>query len=39
MIMMQMCKDNQSSRVPGQEWNFGDIIAHQEKMLEILGVC
>jgi len=36
MIMMQICKDNQNSRGAGQEWNFDDIKAHQEKMLEIL---
>jgi hypothetical protein len=37
MIMMQKCKDNQSaSRGAGQEWNFFDIKAHQEKMLDVL---
>lgn len=36
MIMMQKCKDNQSLRPVGQEWNYTDIKAHQEKMLEIL---
>lgn len=36
MIMMQKCKDNQSARGVGQEWNFVDIKAHQEKMLEVL---
>ena len=38
MIMMQKCKDNQNknTREPGQEWNFDDIIAHQDKMLNIL---
>lgn len=36
MIMMQICKDNQNSRGAGQEWNFDDIKAHQERMLEIL---
>ncbi len=36
MIMMQKCKDNQSTRDAGQEWNFNDIKAHQEKMLEVL---
>ena len=36
MIMMQKSKDNQSARTAGQEWNFVDIKAHQEKMLEIL---
>ncbi|MDR0288195.1 MAG: DUF262 domain-containing protein [Clostridiales bacterium] len=35
-IMMQMCKDNQNDRDSGQEWNFEDIKAHQEKMLTIL---
>ena len=37
MIMMQMCKDNQGNRKPGEEWNFDDITAHQENMLDILG--
>ncbi|MBP7735495.1 MAG: DUF262 domain-containing protein [Spirochaetes bacterium] len=36
MIMMQKCKDNQNTREAGQEWNFDDIKAHQEKMLEVL---
>ena len=36
MIMMQKCKDNQSSREPGHEWNFFDITEHQNKMLKIL---
>jgi hypothetical protein len=36
MIMMQICKDNQRGRDRGQEWNFKDIKAHQEKMLEVL---
>jgi len=36
MIMMQKCKDNQSTRRAGQEWNFEDIKAHQEKMLKVL---
>ena len=36
MIMMQICKDNNGTRIPGQEWNFDDIKTHQEKMLEIL---
>lgn len=36
MIMMQKCKDNQSSRGAGQEWNFDDISEHQGKMLKIL---
>jgi len=35
MIMMQKCKDNQNTREAGQEWNFDDIKAHQEKMLEV----
>jgi hypothetical protein len=40
MIMMQRCKDNQYSlvRKAGQEWNYGDIKAHQEIMLKILDV-
>lgn len=38
MIMMQRCKDNQSNRKSGQEWNFEDIKEHQEKMLEILNL-
>jgi len=36
MIMMQICKDNQNVRQVGQEWNFDDIKAHQEKMLDLL---
>lgn len=36
MIMMQKCKDNQSTRAPGQEWIFNDIEEHQEKMLKVL---
>jgi hypothetical protein len=36
MIMMQICKDNQNNREPGQEWIFDDISAHQDKMLNIL---
>jgi len=36
MLMMQKCKDNQSTRNTGQEWNFDDITAHQNKMLNIL---
>jgi hypothetical protein len=36
MIMMQICKDNQNNREPGQEWIFDDISAHQDKMLDIL---
>ena len=36
MIMMQICKDNQNNREPGQEWIFDDISAHQNKMLDIL---
>ena len=35
-IMMQICEDNKSARVNGQEWNFKDIQEHQEKMLKIL---
>jgi len=35
MVMMQQCKDNQGIRNPGQEWNFDDIKAHQEKMPEV----
>ena len=40
MIMMQKCKDNQYPivRKVGQEWNFDDIKAHQEKMLGALLV-
>ena len=38
MIMMQMCKDNLNSRKPGQEWNFDDIAAHQDRMLRVLGI-
>ena len=36
LIMMQICKDNQHDREPGQEWDFRDITEHQRKMLEIL---
>lgn len=36
MIMMQICKDNQNIRKSGHEWNFDDIQAHQDKMIEIL---
>jgi hypothetical protein len=36
MTMMQKCKDNQSTRGAGQEWNFNDIKEHQAKMLEVL---
>jgi Uncharacterized conserved protein len=36
MIMMQKCKDNQNFRSAGEEWNFEDIEAHQERMLEVL---
>lgn len=36
MIMMQKCKDNQSAREAGKEWNPDDIEAHQYKMLEVL---
>lgn len=36
MIMMQKCKDNQSDRGVGQEWNFEDIKEHQDNMLELL---
>jgi hypothetical protein len=36
MIMMQKCKDNRNTRESGQEWNFVDIMAHQNKMLNIL---
>jgi hypothetical protein len=35
MIMMQICKDNQSTRGTGQEWTFEDIETHQGKMLEL----
>lgn len=37
MVMMQKCKDNQNARAAGQEWNFDDIKAHQEKMLEVFS--
>ncbi|WML33417.1 DUF262 domain-containing protein [Clostridium sp. OS1-26] len=37
MIMMQKCKDNQNARGAGQEWNFDDIKAHQEKMSEVFS--
>jgi len=36
MIMMKKCKDNQSTREAGREWNPDDIKANQEKMLEVL---
>jgi hypothetical protein len=35
MIMMQKCKDNQNKRERGQEWNFDDIVEHQNKALNI----
>jgi len=38
MIMMQICKDNQNPGNEGREWVFDDIRAHQDKMLDILGV-
>jgi hypothetical protein len=34
--MMQICKDNQTLRKPGQEWNFDDVQTHQEIMIKIL---
>ena len=37
-IMMQACKDNESVRPTGEEWNHGDILKHQENMLNILEV-
>lgn len=33
---MQKCKDTQNVRAAGQEWNFKDIEAHQERMLKLL---
>lgn len=36
MIMMQMCKDNQSTRENGQEWNFNDIQTHQRHLMSLL---
>lgn len=36
MVMMQKCKDHQSTRAAGQEWIFEDIKEHQEKMLGVL---
>ena len=36
MIMMQMCKDNQSLRENGQEWIFEDIRAHQSHIMQLL---
>jgi uncharacterized protein with ParB-like and HNH nuclease domain len=38
MVMMQMCEKNLNKREYGQEWTFADILAHQSKMLDILGV-
>lgn len=35
IIMMQKCRDNQSIRKSGHEWNFDDIKEHQIKMVEI----
>jgi len=35
MIMMQICKDNQSIR-QGQEWIYEDIKVHQERMVKVL---
>ncbi len=37
MIMMQMCRDNDGKRDPGHEWDFEDIVLHQEKMLRVLS--
>ncbi len=36
IIMMQKCKDNQESRLPGLEWTFDDIKDHQNHMLDIM---
>ncbi|GBU26993.1 hypothetical protein R84B8_00513 [Treponema sp. R8-4-B8] len=38
MVMMQMCKKNINNRESGKEWTFDDISAHQNKMINILGV-
>lgn len=42
-IMMQICEDNykkmlcdEINRAPGMEWDFDDIVNHQNKMLSIL---
>lgn len=36
VIMMQICKDHENDRKPGQEWNFNDIKEHQGKMENIV---
>lgn len=36
MIMMQKCKDNLGTRESGMEWNFEDIVAHQDIMMNVL---
>lgn len=36
MIMMQRCKDNLGTRDNGMEWNFDDIIDHQNTIMELL---
>src|SRR5690606_26234701 len=38
MVMMQICNDNEHQNRPnGLEWDFEDIIHHQEKMEKILN--
>lgn len=38
MVMMQICNDNEhQNRTNGLEWDFEDIIHHQEKMEKILN--
>ena len=34
--MMQICNDNKDTK-PGHEWEYNDMINHQEKMLDIAG--
>lgn len=36
MIMMQTCKDNIGKRESCAEWDWGDIVAHQNRMKEFL---
>lgn len=36
LIMMQMCRDNETKRDGGMEWNAEDMKVHQQKMLDII---
>lgn len=38
-IMLKICQDNvNKERDTGREWNVDDILTHQQKILEVLGV-